>query len=103
MYWEDIKKIHKSLIKISKSSYERLRKELLKKFILLMDNPYIYQSIGKNENNRRFIIQKYIVFYKIENHKIIVLRLLPQKVNYNQKGIYRIKSKKQLEFNSRKW
>jgi len=62
----------------------------------------MYQCI-EEKSNRRFIIQKYIVFYKIENHKIIILRLLPQKVNYNQKGIYRIKSKKQLEFNSRKW
>ena len=103
MYREDIKKIHKSLNKLSTSSYERLRKELLKKFILLTENPYMYQSIGKNGNNRRFIFQKYIVFYKIENYKIIILRLLPQKVNYNQKGIYRIKSKKQLEFNNRKW
>lgn len=75
---------------------------MFKKIAFIEENPYMYQCIEK-ENNRRFIIQKYIVFYKIENHNIIILRLLPQKVNYNQKGIYRIKSKKQLEFNNRKW
>ena len=52
----------------------------------------MYQCMLKNEKNRRFFVQKYIVFYKVDNYDIIILRILPQKVNYNQKGIYRIKS-----------
>ena len=70
--------------------------------MLVSEFPYLYQAMDNNKQNRRFIIQKYIVFYRIENQKVIILRILPQKVNYNQKGIYRIKSTKQLEFNKRK-
>lgn len=103
MFWKDIKEIRKSFIKISLNSYYKLKEEFFKKMMLVSEFPYIYQSMDSNKQNRRFIIQKYIVFYRIENHNVIILRILPQKVNYNQKGIYRIKSKKQLEFNNRKW
>lgn len=67
--------------------------------MLIEENPYIYQCMDMDKKNRRFIIQKYIVFYKIENQTVIILRILHQKVNYNQKRIYKIKSTKQLEFN----
>ena len=99
MFWKDIKKIRESLIKISLNSYEKLKEEFSKKMILVSESPYIYQCMDLDKHNRRFIIQKYIVFYRIENQKVIILRILPQKVNYNQKGIYRIKSTNQLEFN----
>ena len=99
---KDFKKIHKSLSKLSKNSAKKLQEELIEKVTMIMENPYLYQCIDIDKKNRRFIIQKYIVFYKIENQKVIILRILPQKVNYNQKGIYKIKSTKQLEFNKRK-
>ena len=72
------------------------------KMVLINENPYIYQSLEKNKNIKRFFVQKYVIFYIIEGKNIIFIRILPQKVNYNQKGIYRIKSTKQLEFNKRK-
>ena len=72
------------------------------KMVLIKENPYIYQSLEKNKNIKRFFVQKYVIFYIIEGKNIIFIRILPQKVNYNQKGIYRIKSTKQLEFNKRK-
>lgn len=103
MFWKDIKKIRKSLIKMSLSSYDKLKEEIRNKMLLVNEFPYIYQCMDIDKQNRRFIIQKYIVFYKIENRTIIILRILPQKVNYNQKRIYKIKSTKQLEFNKRKW
>ena len=99
---KDFKKIHKNLSKLSKNSAKKLQEELIKKVTMIMENPYLYQCIDSDKKNRRFIIQKYIVFYKIENQKVIILRILSQKVNYNQKRIYRIKSTKQLEFNKRK-
>lgn len=102
MFWKDIKKIRKSIIKISLNSYNKLKEEFWNKMMLVSEFPYLYQAMDNNKQNRRFIIQKYIVFYRIENQKVIILRILPQKVNYNQKGIYRIKSTKQLEFNKRK-
>jgi len=73
------------------------------KMILITENPYIYQSMEKDKSIRRFFIQKYVVFYIIEGKNIIFIRILPQKINYNQKRIYKIKSTKQLEFNKRKW
>jgi len=72
------------------------------KMILITENPYIYQSMEKDKSIRRFFIQKYVVFYIIEGKNIIFIRILPQKINYNQKRIYKIKSTKQLEFNKRK-
>lgn len=99
---KDFKKIHKNLSRLSKNSAKKLQEELIKKVTMIMENPYLYQCIDSDKKNRRVIIQKYIVFYKIENQKVIILRILSQKVNFNQKGIYRIKSTKQLEFNKRK-
>lgn len=102
MFWKDFKKICKGLDKLYENSSKKLQDEFDEKVALVKENPYLYQSINKNEEDRRFIIQKYIVIYKIEYNKVIILRMLPQKVNYNQKGIYRIKSAKKLEFNKRK-
>ena len=102
MFWKDFEKICKSLGQYSKNSYKKLRKEFFKKVHFIIDNPYLYQCTELNKNNRRFIIQKYIVFYKIEKNSIIILRMLPQKINYNQKRIYKIKSQKQLELNTKK-
>ena len=99
MFWKDIKKIRKSIIKIPLNSYDKLKEEFWNKMMLVSEFSYLYQSMDSNKQNRRFVIQKYIVFYRIENQKVIILRILPQKVNYNQKGIYRIKSTNQLEFN----
>lgn len=62
------------------------------KICLIKENPYVYQSLEKNKNIKRFFIQKYVVFYIIEGKNIIFIRILPQKINYNQKGIYKIKS-----------
>ena len=73
------------------------------KMILITENPYIYQSMEKDKSIRRFFIQKYVVFYIIEGKNIIFIRILPQKIYYNQNRIYKIKSTKQLEFNKRKW
>jgi len=72
------------------------------KMILITENPYIYQSMEKDKSIRRFFIQKYVVFYIIEGKNIIFIRILPQKIYYNQNRIYKIKSTKQLEFNKRK-
>lgn len=80
------------------SSYKKFEEDLKSKIEIIKENPYLYQCVDKKKIDRRFIIQKYIAFYKIENHKVIILRILSQKVNYNQKRIYKIKSKKQLEF-----
>lgn len=102
MFWKDFQKIYKGLIKLSKSSYVSLISEYIFKIDLIRQNPYLYQCTELNKNNRRFIIQKYIVFYKIEKNSIIILRMLPQKINYNQKRIYKIKSQKQLELNTKK-
>ena len=99
MVRKDFKKICKSLNKVSKNSTSILKKEFIEKVMLIEENPYIYQCMDTDKKNRRFIIQKYIVFYKIENQTVIILRILHQKVNYNQKRIYKIKSTKQLEFN----
>lgn len=102
MFWKDIKKIRKNLIKLYQTTNQKFEKDLKNKIEIIKENPYLYQCENKKKSDRRFIIQKYIVFYKIENQKVIILRILSQKVNYNQKGIYKIKSTKQLEFNKRK-
>ena len=80
------------------SLHKKFEKDLKNKIEIIKENPYLYQCADKNKSDRRFIIQKYIVFYKVEDHKVIILRILSQKVNYNRKEIYRIKSTKQLEF-----
>lgn len=96
MFWKDIKKIYKNLTIFYKSSNKKIEKDLKGKIAIVKENPYLYQCIDNNKSNRRFIIQKYIVFYRIENHKVIILRILSHKENYNQKGIYKIKSKNNL-------
>lgn len=102
MYRKDIKKIYKSIGKLAKNSNKKLKDELRKKLMLIEENPYLYQSFETNPNIRRFFVQKYVVFYKVEEKNIRVIRILSQKANYNQKGIDKTKSKKELEFNSRK-
>lgn len=102
MYRKDIKKIYKSIGKLAKNANKKLKDELRKKLILIEENPYLYQSFETNPNIRRFFVQKYVVFYKVEGKNIRVIRILFQKANYNQRVIDKTKSKKELEFNSRK-
>ena len=65
-------------------------REVDKHMSTLEDFPYMNQAVGDgDENHRRIIIQKYVIFYKIDNQDIIVLRFIPQKLNYSQKLIYR--------------
>lgn len=82
------------------SSYEKIKREMHKKLILLKENPQLYQRTELDKQIRRFFIQKYVIFYKVEKNEIELLRILHQKSNYNQKRIYKIKSQKQLEFNN---
>lgn len=93
MYREDIKKIRKSVNLFYQSSYEKIKNEIHKKLILLKENPQLYQRTELDKQIRRFFIQKYVIFYRIVNNEIELLRILPQKSNYYKK-IY-IKSKKQ--------
>lgn len=101
MFWKDIKKIRKGIKGIAKTNYQKLE-ELERKKMFLEENPYLYQSFETNPNIRRFFVQKYVVFYKVEGKNIRVIRILSQKANYNQRVIDKTKSKKELEFNSRK-
>lgn len=94
MYRKDIKKIRKSLKSLYISSYEKIKNEIYKKLILLKENPQLYQRTEINKEIRRFFIQKYVIFYRIEKNEIELLRILHQKSNYNQKKIYKIKSPK---------
>ena len=89
---KDIKAICKNLGYLSIKSRIKLRNELNKKILLIGENPYLYQFVEKTKNKRRFFIQKYVIIYQIKSNYIIVKRMLPQKINYNQKGFYRIKS-----------
>lgn len=102
MFWKDIKKIRKGIKGITKTNYQKLEEELERKKMFLEENPYLYQSFETNPNIRRFFVQKYVVFYKVEERNIRVIRILFQKANYNQRVIDKTKSKKELEFNSRK-
>lgn len=102
MFWKDIEKICKNSRGLTKNAYKRLEEELGSKRTLIEENPYLYQSLELNKQIRRFFIQKYVIFYRIKGKNITIIRILPQKANYHQKGIYRIKSTKQLEFNKRK-
>ena len=92
IFGKDVEKIYKSLKKFYKSTYKKFQLEMKYKICLIKENPYVYQSLEKNKNIKRFFIQKYVVFYIIEGKNIIFIRILPQKINYNQKGIYKIKS-----------
>lgn len=94
MYRKDIKKIRKSINSLYQSSYERLKNEMCKKLILLKENPQLYQRTELDKQIRRFFIQKYVIFYRIEKDEIELLRILHQKSNYNQKKIYKQKSLK---------
>lgn len=94
MYRQDIKKIRKSLKSLYISSYEKIKNEIHKKLILLKENPQLYQRTELDKQIRRFFIQKYVIFYRIEKNEIELLRILHQKLNYNQKKIYKIKSLK---------
>lgn len=102
MFWKDIKKIRKGIRGIIKTNYQKLEEELERKKMFLEENPYLYQSFESNPNIRRFFIQKYVVFYKVEGKNVRVIRILSQKTNYNLKVIDRTKSIKELEFNNRK-
>lgn len=94
MVRQDFKEIYKSLSKLSINYLKKFEKELEQKILLLKENPYLYQCFNIEKENRRFVIQKYILFYKIKNHNVIILRILSQKLDYNQKEIYQIKSTK---------
>lgn len=94
MYRQDIKKIRKSLKLLNISSYEKIKNKIHKKIILLKEKPQLYQRTEINKEIRRFFIQKYVIFYRIEKNEIELLRILHQKSNYNQKRIYKIKSLK---------
>lgn len=87
MYRKDIEKIRKSINLLYKSSYEKLKREMHKKLILLKENPQLYQRTELDKQIRRFFIQKYVIFYKFEKNEIELLRILHQKSNYNQKRI----------------
>ena len=50
------------------SYYKKLMKEANKSMSYLEDFPYMNQAVGDgDENHRRIIIQKYVIFYKIDN------------------------------------
>lgn len=67
---------------------ENAKKRFKKKFKVfikdLQSNPYIYQCFDKeiDSNIRRGIINRYIVFYKIDLLNITILRILPEKMDY---------------------
>lgn len=67
---------------------ENAKKRFKKKFkVLIKDlqfNPYIYQCFDKeiDFNIRRGILNRYIVFYKIDLLNITILRILPEKFDY---------------------
>lgn len=88
---KDLKEVRKSLVGLSKNRSEKFKLELNKRVQLLRDNPCMCQKLENNEKLRRFFIQKYVIFYEIKRRQIIIKRVLPQKSNYNQKGIYKIK------------
>ena len=49
----------------------------------------MYQKVNKNE--RKIVIKKYIIIYKIENKNIILLRFIPSKLIKSYKQISKIK------------
>lgn len=67
---------------------ENAKKRFKKKFKVfikdLRSNPHIYQCFDKeiDSNIRRGIINRYIVFYKIDLLNITILRILPEKFDY---------------------
>lgn len=75
------------------NSAKSLESELDKKVIFLEENPYMYQYIEENNELRRFFIDKYTVIYKIEENKVFILRVLPQKSNYKKENLDIIKFK----------
>lgn len=94
MFRKDIKKIRKSLNSLYISSYEKFKNEIQKKKILIQENPQLYQRTELNKEIRRFFVQKYVIFYRIEKNDIELLRILHQKSNYNQKKSIKQKSLK---------
>lgn len=70
MYRQDIKKIRKNLKLLYISSYEKIKNEIHKKLILLKENPQLYQRTELDKQIRRFFIQKYVIFYRIEKMKL---------------------------------
>ncbi|MCI8471189.1 MAG: type II toxin-antitoxin system RelE/ParE family toxin [Clostridia bacterium] len=80
----DYKNISYNLEIFSNNAKKRFRKKFTTIIKDLQVNPYIYQCFNKDidENIRRVVINKYILFYKIETYKIIILRILPEKFDY---------------------
>ena len=96
MFRKDIKEIRKSVKSLYINSYEKLKHEMHKKLILLKENPQLYQRTEINKEIRRFFIHKYVIFYRIKQDNIELIRILHQKSNYNQKIIYKTKSLKRF-------
>ena len=80
----------------------KFKKQLKRKLLFIQENPYFYQCIEIDKNKRRCFFLKYVIIYKIKDDHVIILRIVSQKVNYNQKRFFKVKSRKELEFNKRK-
>lgn len=102
MVRQDFKEIYKSLNKLSIYVATKFKKQLKSKLLFIQENPYFYQCMQIDKNKRRCFFLKYVIIYKIEDSKVIILRIVSQKINYNQKRFFKVKSRKELEFNKRK-
>ncbi len=68
---------------------EKIEKEIE----TIRNSPYIYQKIVDTNciEVRKVRIKKYLLFYKINDDKISILRILPEKMDYlNQLKEYKI-------------
>lgn len=74
------KKFRKTIRKVKKSRYY-LQKDFYHKVLAKIENlklfPYMYPKIG--EKYRKITIQNYIIRYRIENHTIYIVDIIPTK------------------------
>ncbi|MBP3256188.1 MAG: type II toxin-antitoxin system RelE/ParE family toxin [Clostridia bacterium] len=88
---QNLKEVHKSLNEYYDGSYGRFDKRLNKNLERLKLFPHKFQTMENEKEFRRFFIQNYVIIYKVEINQIILFRILPNKSNYIQEGIYKTK------------
>lgn len=76
--------ICKNLVKLSPNAKKKFCQKLEEQIVTIENSPYIYQKVIHNNNLelRKVRIKKYILFYKIKEDKISILRILPEKFDY---------------------
>lgn len=76
--------ICENLAKLSRNSKKKFGQKLEEQLETIENSPYIYQKIIHSDNLeiRKVKIKKYILFYKIKEDRVSILRILPEKFDY---------------------